>query len=757
MPKLEGKLYDLMKTEIDKYTLIQKLIVHLNKFKIIHKDGLSLQFLKEVKSKIYNIIIKSLENKLNLFFLKYELDFCKYYALNSKKLNNLISILEQNIEKDYEKFENDILLEKNKILSFDIQLKDKEIIFLKNYINNIFQPNKQLSIGSAKIKFLEDSINFSVILKKYILIQQYKNKNNFIIKDEYLNDIKYYAKTVNSAEDGNFILSLMAKMIEENNTNVFITKIKDSQFQNLELVSLQAFLCLGNQEKYELHFDFGEEENEKILSNEKDAQIFIKDLKKELSQLLKINEDRLIITNVHHGSLAIDFLVYDETKKERILIQERLNNLRIKKLKKIKKKKIFDLLLLNTDILDPRFNRNSKWGIDEKRGGENYLPPFDDWNGFGLNVLNKYDFGNNIWLDYHNKNGEYSIAYLGISNLKNEIEKIITFDNDSKNTENLINDPSYIDNQGQNYKVGNRICVFQDPKIAEENAGYLEINGCLIVIMFMIRINPNEKENYRDAWILDSTPNNIRPYRILIKKLKIAPIPVANPIITWTFLNYNFLNEIISSDEKIFENMRMSEEFKGYSTINNQKEVVDKYIFAIRLYSSAYFRFINTYLREQGTIINEITTKRGKKLSLNETQIKSWAKCLQYALTSYKIIDKNIEDNTIVYRGIKKNKFPKNMGIGSSFFCSEFISTSLKEEFSLNWIEGEGTLLKITIRNNGTNGYSKYCQFIDSISVSNKPPQNEVLIASNCFYRITNIIRQKKIDYVALICEGLLI
>ena len=68
MPKLEGKLYDLMKTEIDKYTLIQKLIVHLNKFKIIHKDGLSLQFLKEVKSKIYNIIIKSLENKLNLFF-----------------------------------------------------------------------------------------------------------------------------------------------------------------------------------------------------------------------------------------------------------------------------------------------------------------------------------------------------------------------------------------------------------------------------------------------------------------------------------------------------------------------------------------------------------------------------------------------------------------------------------------------------------------------------------------------------------------
>ena len=635
MPKLEDKLYDLVKTEIDKYILIQKLIVYLNKFKIIHKDGLSLQFLKDVKSNVYNIIIKSLENKLNLFFLKYELDFCKYYALNSKKLNNLISILEQSINKDYENFEKDILLEKDKVLSFDIQLKDKEIIFLKNYINNIFQPNKQILISVAKKKFLEDSIKFSVILKKYILIQQYKNKNNFIIKDEYLNGIKYYAKTVNSSEDGNFILSLMAKMIEENNTNVYITKKKDSQFQNIELVSLQAFLCIGNQKKYELHFDLGEEENEKILSNEKDAQIFIKDLKKELSQLLKINEDRLIITNVHHGCLATDLKVSDETKEERKLILEKLNNLRIKKLKKIKEKKIFDVLLLNTDILDPRFDRNADWGIDEKRGGENYLPPLDDWNGFGLNVLNKYDYGNNIWLDYHNKNGEYSIAYLGISNLKNEIEKIIVFDNDSQNTENLINDPSYIDNNGQNYKVGNKICVFQDPKIAEKNAGYLKINGCLIRIMFMIRINPNEKENYRGAWILDSTPNNIRPYRILIKKLKIAPIPLAKSLITRNFVDKDFYNEINLSDEKIFEDM--SEELEGYSTLGDQK--VDKYIFAIRLYSSAYFPFINTYLREQGKIIKDIDEEL---INLEKTQIKSWAKCLQYALTSYKNIDKNI-------------------------------------------------------------------------------------------------------------------
>ena len=218
-------------------------------------------------------------------------------------------------------------------------------------------------------------------------------------------------------------------------------------------------------------------------------------------------------------------------------------------------------------------------------------------------------------------------------------------------------------------------------------------------------------------------------------------------------MNQDFINNIKFSDEKIFEDM--SEEFKSISTMNNQN--VDKYIFAIRLYSSKYFPFINTYLREEGKIFDgEVIKQRNMKI-LNKDQISSWARCLRHALTSYKIKGVNfIEDNTIVYRGIKEYRFPKNMGIGSSFFFPEFISTSLNKQFSMNWIKGKGTLLTITIRNNGTNGFPNYCQFIDSISVSNDPPQNEVLLAQNCFYRITNIIRQKDIDYVALTCEGML-
>ncbi len=36
--------------------------------------------------------------------------------------------------------------------------------------------------------------------------------------------------------------------------------------------------------------------------------------------------------------------------------------------------------------------------MDEKRGGREYTPPTKEYIGFGLNVWEKYDEGNNDWL-----------------------------------------------------------------------------------------------------------------------------------------------------------------------------------------------------------------------------------------------------------------------------------------------------------------------------------------------------------------------
>ena len=47
--------------------------------------------------------------------------------------------------------------------------------------------------------------------------------------------------------------------------------------------------------------------------------------------------------------------------------------------------------------LDARGNRESGWGINEKRGNRPYYPPLG-WIGIGLNVMDKYE--SNVWPEW---------------------------------------------------------------------------------------------------------------------------------------------------------------------------------------------------------------------------------------------------------------------------------------------------------------------------------------------------------------------
>ena len=99
--------------------------------------------------------------------------------------------------------------------------------------------------------------------------------------------------------------------------------------------------------------------------------------------------------------------------------------------------------------------------------------------------------------------------------------------------------------------------------------------------------------------------------------------------------------------------------------------------------------------------------------------------------------------------------FPKDIGIGSKFYFREFISTSTREDFCEEWIDYQGTIMEIKIKNNEINGYPNYCYYIEDITISEE--QYEVLISSHCYFTVTNIKHENKIDYVSLICEGNLI
>ena len=69
------------------------------------------------------------------------------------------------------------------------------------------------------------------------------------------------------------------------------------------------------------------------------------------------------------------------------------------KIKSIEKNILLSGCKLNPFMLDSRGNnKDGGWGINEKRGGKPYYPPLG-WIGYGLNVLDRFDYGDNTWLD----------------------------------------------------------------------------------------------------------------------------------------------------------------------------------------------------------------------------------------------------------------------------------------------------------------------------------------------------------------------
>ena len=161
----------------------------------------------------------------------------------------------------------------------------------------------------------------------------------------------------------------------------------------------------------------------------------------------------------------------------------------------------------------------------------------------------------------------------------------------------------------------------------------------------------------------------------------------------------------------------------------------------MRFYSSNYYYLLNNYLRSEKSLEENNDT-------FNKNLITSWIYCLQLALQR----NKNVLDNIIVYRGIRGFKFRKDIKKGSEFYFREFISTSLDKNVAKDFLGGNGTLMTIKIKNNGSKGYPNYCYNIKDISLF--PHEDEILISSHCCFEVNDIIKSKRIDEVYLTCKG---
>ena len=592
-------------------------------------------------------------------------------------------------------------------------------------------------------------IEYSNPLKKYIIIEKIKNPKNYINIDETINNTDNQNKNMKSKENPNYILSLISKCIEKNGTEVYISTIKDTYFNNIEISSLIPLFCLGTIKKYQIWFDFGEEQNQNIINIQEERNNFLKSWKFIISKILKINENNLIFTNLNKNSMSVCASIINEIIDDKIIYSLESQCF----ITKVEEKPIIETIQLSPDILDKKGDKIWKKEKCKKRGGLDYINPSKDWIGIGLKVKDKYDGGNNDWLSKNNKKGEFAVAYLGLNNIlinKNINDIIQNKQKDQNINDNsifsviniiefLINIPLGNLNEG-NVKEGG-ICLFQKPDLAEECAGIVNTFGYRIKIILMCRVNPKKirvSSKYPGYLILNPIPDEVRPYRILFKKVKSSLTDKI--IISMTPIDY--IVSAINSKDFSFYDLAKNEKFKQISELNKQS--LNNDYFTIRFYSSNYYYHINNFLRNK-----EITNNNDN--IFNEKQIKSWICCLQLALTR----NRNVKENTVVYRGISHFKFPKHIKIGTKFLFREFISTSLSKNIAKDFIKGQnGTLMIITIKNNGINGSPNYCYNIKDISLYSY--EDEILISSHCCFEVDNIIRdKKKIDEVYLTCKGI--
>ena len=412
-------------------------------------------------------------------------------------------------------------------------LRKKEILNRQNMLRQqqqFLNQNYNSVKREAKVReVLEDMSAMGSIMKEEILEDRKKRPERFIPIHE--------ATKENNRNSGIFCLGILAQNLERMGITTEIEKNAPvtEESQNESNTILQ-FIMNGmiDQKKYNLHFDLGEGRNKQLLNNQKERENFNDKVRKKLSLEYKIPEEKIIITNPPNAKFQLQVIFQnDDFNNENIDFNTFKKNCmndkdfqELSKLKEVHKSLIMEGCRLSSNMLDPRGNRKDGWGINEKRGGLDYIPPTNGWVGYGLKVWGKYDNGNNDWLSYNGNKNEWAIAYHGVgSKLGCSVEQaahnIIKGGFKAGSGQTFQYDDDFM-HPGQ--KVGVGVYCSPDPKVMEEYAKYSIINGVNgknYMLGFMMRVKP-DKIRYsikqKDYWVLNGTTDEMRPYRIMIKE-----------------------------------------------------------------------------------------------------------------------------------------------------------------------------------------------------------------------------------------------
>ena len=674
-----------------------------------------------------------------------------------KKNINYEILISNDIKDLYFKNKIDLIVKKD-----EIKINPKNTMELINALIDKIS-NQQLNLienSFSNNNYLNLSSEISTLTENYIKEKTIKNPNDFI-------DIKEALKY--PIHSPFYLTGILSQYLKDMGINVYIEKKISNE--NLLLTTLN-WIANGiiNYKTLNLHLDYGERVNNQILNNEIIKKDFITQIKNKIIKEIPIKENKLNFLSLKEGSIKISFSLNSDIPN--------IENLKNKNMEIITSttEMLIKCCLLSPQIFDPKYNIidinwKNKGGL---RGGQKYTPPIG-FLGYSLNVLNKYDNGDNSWIGMSNSNNEWWVAYHGAgrgqsdNNIKNIIKNIINFGFKSGSGQAYQNDKNinYLSNK-EYPKVGIGVYFSNEISVAESYAGIVnDLNGKQYKIAFMCRVNPYKTRiasGMSNYFVIDPNVNCVRIYRILLKPLNFN-IESLNVNYFNNFKNYGIYNKNLIGKNSIMSvfNIDRKDKMKNLQILNycdGNKNELEKNCELYINGNNVEFKFNNKFLFEgeyEIFIINKNPLSNMNSLFKNcyLTSI-DLSNCDTHNVTNMKemfygcssLISINIPNfntnnvtnmngmfsncSSLKYLDLSNFNTSNVIDFGSMFlFCNSLISINLfnfdiSNAENLNWMFSSCSSLNIidlhSFKNNkikNMNGMFSYCTSLLSINLLN--------------------------------------
>ena len=480
-----------------------------------------------------------MDNKFSVKFKTVGLEV-KIPATNSTTVSELISSFfnAKKVDKEKNREKIDFELDSNNSkLDYDSKEKISQLGIVDNSIilvidhGNVFTPpverKRKPRGGGKKVIDSKEEIKepetMLTVVRDMALFGYTESEK--ILKDKCDKDHEFItvekALEMKNKDEHAFLLGLMGKYLKNLEMSVAVSLNEESEdkYSSDASHSTLQFLANGFITKRRINLIFEADQN------------FLTKANKDKTKNLKLNESLkdLLITEFpeleKETTVFTNFPIRDKFKATLITLKDQdiditdnrlerafkyQNGLSGKDIDYEEDNPLLEGIVLSKSFFLPQFdNKNdSKWGYNETRGKEQYIPPVGWWR-YGVKCENLYG-NNDDWLACDHRKGEWCIGYIGFRKQQEADKLVAKFEKDE-------------DTRHNGRKVGIGVFAYQDPKDMEKDCEVIKYKNEEYLIGFMLRINPSAiriPSKDKKYWVVDGTSETLRPCGILLKKIK---------------------------------------------------------------------------------------------------------------------------------------------------------------------------------------------------------------------------------------------